>query len=161
MFKLLRGFRGACMRFTRSIAMLTAAAAVLGSAFANAEDIALSLVHPKGRIDIPVSAVRRVEAQANFAFHKPETGGVHEYPNPHVEVCFTRDIHERICRLTQQIVGEPLAIVIDCKTISRPIVREPLCARSCFQISASDVAEANALAQRIRNGTNKTCAPST
>ncbi len=148
------------MRSTRLIAMMTAAAAGFGSAFANAEDIALSLVHPKGRVDIPLSAVSRVEAQAMIAFRNTETGQVHEYPNPHVDVCLSEDVRARICQLTQQIVGQPLEIVIDCETVSKPIVREPLCSRPCFEISASDLAEATALAKRIRSGTNKACAPS-
>jgi preprotein translocase subunit SecD len=151
---------GQQMRFKRLVAMMTAAATGLGTGFANAEDIAVSLVHPKGRIDIPVSAVGRVDASAKIAFRNTETGEVHEYPNPHVDVCYAKDIQERVCQLTQQIVGEPLAIVIDCETVSRPIVREPLCAHPCFQISANDIAEATALAKRIRSGTNRACAPS-
>ena len=148
------------MRFKRLIAMMTAAATGFGTGFANAEDIALSLVHDKGRIDIPVSAVGRVDASATFTFRNTETGKVHEYPDPHVDVCYAKDIQERICQLTQQIVGEPMAIVIDCETVSRPIVHEPLCGYPCFEISANDIAEATALAKRIRNGTNKACAPS-
>jgi hypothetical protein len=151
---------GKQMRFKRLIAIMTAAATGLVTGFASAEDIALSLVNPKGRIDIPVSAVDRVDASGTIAFRTKETGEIHEYPNPHVDVCYAKDIQERICQLTQQIVGEPMAIVIDCETVSRPIVREPLCAHPCFQISANDIAEATALAKRIRGGTNKACAPS-
>lgn len=62
------------MRSMVLIAMMTAAAAGLGPAVANAEDIALSLLHPKGRVDVPVSAIRRVEAQATFAFRNTESG---------------------------------------------------------------------------------------
>jgi preprotein translocase subunit SecD len=146
------------MRSRRLIVMMTAAAAGFGSAFANAEDIALSLVNPKGRIDIQASAVSRVDARATIAVRNTETGEVHEYPNPHVEVCFSAEVRERVCQLTRQIVGQPLAIVIDCETVSKPIVREPLCTRPCFIISASDLAEATALAERIRRGTNRACA---
>lgn len=149
------------MRSTVLIAMMTAAAAGLGLTVANAEDIALSLLHPRGRVDVPVSAIRRVEAQATVAFRNTESGEIHEYPNPHVEVCFAADVRERICQLTRQIVGQPMEIVIDCATISKPIVREPLCTRPCFSISAADLADASALAQRIRSGSNKACAPST
>ena len=129
------------MRSTVLIAMMTAAAAGFGSAFADAEDIALSLVHPKGRVDVPVSALGEVKAAATYAFRNSETGQVHEYPNPHVSVCFSDDIQKRICELTRQVVGQPMEIVIDCATISKPIVREPLCAGSCFQVTANDIAE--------------------
>ena len=66
------------MSFTRLIVTITVASTALGSAFANAEEIALSLVHPKGRIDIPVSAVSRVDALATITSRNTETGEVHE-----------------------------------------------------------------------------------
>ena len=75
--------------------MMTAAATGLATGFANAEDIAVSLVHPKGRIDIQVSAVGRVDASAKIAFRTTETGEVHEYPNPHVDVCYAKDDCQR------------------------------------------------------------------
>ena len=148
------------MKFTRLIAMMTAAAAIMGPARADAEDIALSLVNPKGRVDIPVGAVQQIEARATFAYRIQGTDEVHEVPSPHIDVCFAKNISERICELTERIVREPLAIVIDCNVVSKPIVQEPLCNNRCFQISASDIAEANALVQRIRKGTNWACAPS-
>jgi preprotein translocase subunit SecD len=149
---------GQHMKFTPLIAMMTTAATMLGPACADADDIALSLVHPKGRVDIPVSAVQRVDARATTSVRIPQTVEVREYPHPYVEVCFAKDIEERICQLTRQIVDEPLAIVIDCNIVSEPIVMEPLCANPCIRVSANDVAEARALAQRIRKGTNRACA---
>ena len=79
------------MRSMRLIAVMTAAAAGFGPVFANAEAIALSLLHPKDRVDVPVSAIGRVEAAATIAVRNTETGQFHEYPNPHVEVCFAKD----------------------------------------------------------------------
>jgi preprotein translocase subunit SecD len=148
------------MRFTRLIVLMTAASIGLAPAFAEADDIALSLVHTRGRVDVPISAISAVDASATIAFRNTETGEVHKYPDPHVEVCFAKDIRERICQLTRQIVGEPMEILIDCVSVSKPIVREPLCTRPCFQISADDLAGANALAQRIRSGTSRVCASS-
>jgi SecD-like export protein len=146
------------MKFTRLAAMMTVVA-TMGPTGAEAEDIALSLVNPKGRVDIPVGAVQKIEARATFAYRIQGTDEVHEIPSPHIEVCFARDISDRICELTGKIVGEPLAIVIDCGIVSEPIVNETLCGNACVQISASNVFEANALAQRIRKG-NRACAPS-
>jgi preprotein translocase subunit SecD len=148
------------MRFTRKITTMAMAAAIMGQTGAKAEDIALSLVNPKGRIDVPVSALQQVEARATFAYRIQGTDDVHEVPSPGVDVCFTKDIRDRICELTRTIVGEPLAIVVDCGIVVEPIVNQALCNNPCFQISANDFAEANALAQRIRRGTNRTCAPS-
>jgi preprotein translocase subunit SecD len=142
------------------IAAILLVAGGLGSATAAAGDIAVSLVNPSGRIDIPVSAITHVQALATIAIRNTETKKVVEYPEPHVEVCFTEDVRQQICQLTRQIVEQPLDIVIDCETVTKPIVREPLCSQPCFSISASDLEEATALAQRIRKGTDRACAPS-
>ena len=126
---------------------------------AAADDIALSLVHGQDRIDIPAHAIVSIEAQAMFTYVLIETQEVRSIPSPHVEICFTAAIKERICQLTSRIVEQPLNIVVDCAVISSPIVREPLCKMPCFQISANDIFEANALAQRLRQGSNRRCAP--
>ena len=132
-------------------------AAMLASAPAAADDIALSLVHRQSRIDIPVSALRSIEAYATQTFVITGTKQTREFPLPHVELCFTREIKEQICRLTRQIVEQPMEIVIDCRTISKPVVREPQCSGPCLQISANDIDEANALAQRLKTGSNRRC----
>lgn len=104
------------------------------------ERIALSLVHASGRIDIPVDAVRSIEAHEYSRFSQ-------RFPLPHVEVNLRFDIRARVRKLTRTIVGEPLEIVVDGRSVSKPIVREPL---GDLSISASDLAEANALAAQLR-----------
>jgi preprotein translocase subunit SecD len=141
------------------IATVLAGTIVLESAPAIAEDIALSLVNPNGRIDIPAGAITRVEASATIAFRNAETKEIVEHPDPHVELCFSEEIRQQVCQLTQRIVDEPPAVVIDYETVTKPIVREPICRRPCFSISTADLAEAKAPAQRVRDGTNRACAP--
>ena len=126
---------------------------------AAADDITLSLVHGQDRIDIPTHAITRIEAQAMFTYVLIETQEVRSIPSPHVEICFTPAIGNQICQLTQRIVEQPLDIVVDCAVISSPVVREPLCKMPCFQVSANDIFEANALAQRLKKGSNRRCAP--
>lgn len=140
---------------------LTIAAVVLGCGCvpAEAEDIALSLVHQQGRVDIPMSAIRRIEARALTTFMMTETRKRREYSAPHVEVCFTTAIRKEICRLTQRIVAEPMEIVAGCKLVSKPVVREPLCTQPCFQISVNDFTEAKDLAEALRAGTNTCTSP--
>ncbi|HUI12404.1 MAG TPA: hypothetical protein VL048_02925 [Xanthobacteraceae bacterium] len=147
------------MQFRRLIVMIVAAAGYAPT-WANADDAVLSLVNPSGRIDIPAKAIIRVEPSGTFAIRNAETGEVSQFPLPHVDLCLSDDIRKRICNLTRQIVGQPLAIVVGCRTVSKPIVREPLCTRPCFEISTSDLAEATALAQQIRSATGSACAPS-
>ena len=118
---------------------------VQGGRSAPAERLALSLVHPRERIDVPVDAIVRItaygEGQAPWPFH-----------SPHVHVCFNSAIRERIRRLTQHIVDEAMDIVVCGECVSSPIVREPLGEDSCFRISAFNLPEAQALADRMRTG---------
>src|SRR5579859_4156037 len=104
------------------------------------ERIALSLVHASGRIDVPVEAIYAIEAHEYSRFSN-------RFPLPNVEVNLRFDIRARLRRLTRAIVGEPLEIVVDGKSISKPIVREPI---GNLSISASDLDEANALAAQLR-----------
>ncbi len=141
----------------RAFAWLLVAMLVSGPAAAS--EIALSLIYQQSRIDIPASAIRRIEAYATQTFIITDTKQAKEYPLPHVELCYTKEIQEQICRLTQQIVEQPMEIVVDCHSISKPVVREPLCSTPFFEISANDIDEANALAQRLKTGSNRWCAP--
>lgn len=104
------------------------------------ERIALSLVHASGRIDISVAAIHSLEAREYPRFSTL-------FPHPHVEVNLRFDIRARVRKLTRAIVGEPLEIVVDGKSVSTPIVREPV---GDLSISAFDLAEANALAAQLR-----------
>jgi hypothetical protein len=126
-----------------------------GSESAHVERIALSLVHPRERIDIPVSAILRIEAHGEIAFTEQGTGRPWISPNPHVEICFAEAIRERICQLSRQILDQPWDIVVGGEVVASAIVREPLCSQACFQISANDLAEAHALAHRMRTGWSK------
>jgi preprotein translocase subunit SecD len=117
-----------------------------------AERIALSLVHARARIDIPVSAIVRIEALEEFNYFVPETGQHLKVPQPHVEVCFKQEIHDRICQLTRHIIDEPLDIIVGGERICSPIVREPLCSQEAFVIHIYDLSEAHALAHRMRAG---------
>ncbi len=149
---------GRRMKTVRLIVVILAASGGLGSAFA--DDIALSLVNPQGRIDIPAGTITRIEARATIEFRNTETGKTFGHEDPHVEICYSEDIRQRVCQLTKQIVEQPLAIVIDCRVVTKPIVREPLCSSACLSVSAADMAEAQALAEQIRRGSNRACAPS-
>lgn len=141
-----------------SFLLILAARLVCSAVPAMADDIALSLVHEQNRIDIPVSAIRRIEARATQTFVVTETKEKRVFQLPHVELCYAADIQKRICRLTRRIIEQPMNLVVDCETLSKPVVREPLCG-PCLQLSANDLTEANALAQRLKTGSSRRCAP--
>jgi len=147
------------MKAKRRTIIAIVASVGLGSALVHAEDVALSLVHPTGRIDIPASAIKSVEALEKQTFRNTETGEKRELESPRVEICYSEDIRQRICQLTRRIVGQPLGLVIACKTVSEPIVREPLCRQACLEISAVYLSDAETLAQQIRNGMKTACPP--
>ena len=110
------------------------------------EKIALSLVHASGRIDVPVKAIHWIEAREYSPFTKRQP----PFPNPHVEVNLRYDTRARLRRLTRAIVGEPLEIFVDGKSVAKPIIREPLGGAGPLRISTFDLDEAHALAAQLR-----------
>jgi preprotein translocase subunit SecD len=113
--------------------------------------IALSLVHSRERIDIPVKDVLKIEADVEQTF-LPELKASKTNPRAHVRLEFKPDIRARIYRLTSQIVEEELQVVVAGEVVTRPTVREPLGIREGFSISAFDLEEAKALEGKLREG---------
>lgn len=143
------------MWMSRSIVL---AASICATLPAGADDIAFSLVHRQGRIDIPASAVTSIEARTTITLVVTETQERRDYEDPHVELCYTADIQAQICRLTGQVVEQPMNLVIDCESVAEPVVHEPICG-PCLHIFAGDLLEAKMLAQRLKKGSNRLCAP--
>jgi hypothetical protein len=114
--------------------------------------IALSLVHARERIDIPVRDVLKIEALAERTYFFSDTWTSKTGPAPHVRLEFAPSIGARIHRLTLQIVGEELPIVVAGKVVGRPVVREPHGLRDKFNIKVHDMDAARSLAARLREG---------
>jgi len=113
--------------------------------------IALSLVHPRERIDVERTDVVAIEALPDVTFSSPD-GPVTIKAAPHVEVTLTLPIRARLHRLTRDLVGEAIDIVVGGAIVSSPIVREPLGWQGAFHIKVSDMKEAEALAPKLRKG---------
>jgi hypothetical protein len=62
------------------------------------ERIALSLVHPRERIDIPANAIVRIEVHEDVTFAEKGTGKLWTFASPCVGVYLSQAIGERICR---------------------------------------------------------------
>jgi hypothetical protein len=110
--------------------------------------IALSLVHWRQRIDIPIGAISQIEALEEFTLR--ESGQVWRFRSPRVEISVIPVARARIWQLTKEIIDEPMAIIVAGECVAKPIVREPLGVQERLQISAWDLAEAKALADRLR-----------
>jgi preprotein translocase subunit SecD len=121
-------------------------------AHAQSERIAISfVVHERKRLDIPVSALVRVEAGATKTF-ADERGWSVTYDLPHVEIWLAPSLQARLRDFTVDIIGEEMEILVGGRCISRPVVREPLGNEPSVQLSANDFAEAQALAAKLRTG---------
>jgi len=116
------------------------------------ERIALSLVHPRGRIDIPVKDVLKIETRAGETAFSADTRTSQTAAAPHVRLEFTAEIRARIHRLTAQIAGDELAIVVAGREICRPVVREPLGLHGWFNIRVHDLEQARDLTAKLREG---------
>jgi hypothetical protein len=113
--------------------------------------IAFSLVHPRGRIDVALTDVLAIEALPDVTFSSPD-GPVTFNAAPHVEVALTPHIGARLLRLTRDIVGDTIDIVVGGGIVSSPIVQEPLGWQGAFHIKVSDMKEAEALAAKLLKG---------
>jgi hypothetical protein len=117
----------------------------------HAERIAMSLVvRDCKRLDIPVSAVVRVEANAMETFfdgHVPIACDRH-----HIRIFLTPNARASLRDFTRDLVDEVMDIWIGNRRIVRLVVREPLGAEPSFHISAGDFAEAQSLADQLRTG---------
>ena len=116
------------------------------------EQIAFSLVHPRGIVHVPARSVRNIEVLEETTYADP-LGRPWSFPDPHVEVSLAADVSRRIWELSRTIVEEPLAIFIGGECVLSPIVREPLCQACFFSLAVHDLAEAQAIAARMRCGT--------
>jgi hypothetical protein len=112
------------------------------------EPIMFSLVHPRGRIDVPRSGVWSIEAITAIPGIESDTCACAQ---PHVEVWLNAKILGRLAELSAQIVGEALEIVVGDETVAAPIVHAPLGATEIFDISTASFEEALALAYMMRN----------
>jgi preprotein translocase subunit SecD len=118
---------------------------------ARRERVAMSLVvHERKRLDIPVSALTKVEAFATETFC--DGRGPVTLDLPHVRIWLTPNLQKRLRDFTCDIVGELTELHVGDKCISRPVVREPLGGEPSFQISVNDFAEAQVLADELRTG---------
>jgi len=68
-----------------------------------------------------------------------------------------RDVQREAVAL--RFVDQPLDIVVGCEVVSRPVIREPMGVSPCFQITANDAAEADAIARMLRSGSKSCRAP--
>jgi hypothetical protein len=116
------------------------------------EKIAFSVVHPSAHINVPVSAIHWIEACDNICF--VVSGVLRTFPDTSVEVNLRADIAVRIHRLTREIVGEFVEIIIDGECISKPHIIGPVAGR--FRISMGNIEDAKALAAKMQSRCNLT-----
>ncbi|MFC0240144.1 hypothetical protein [Rhodopseudomonas telluris] len=113
--------------------------------------IAMSIVHPRERIDVTFDEVLAVEAVADYTFAVSD-GTTMTFASPHVEVTVAPHIGARLYRLTSHIIDEAADYVVGGEIVCSPIVREPIGLRGAFFISADSLADAEALAAKLRRG---------
>jgi preprotein translocase subunit SecD len=114
--------------------------------------IALSLVHPLGRVDIPPGEILEIEAKAEQTYFFSDTWTSKTYALPHVRLTFTPRIGTLIHHLTSQIVGEALDVVVAGKVVISPVIREPHGLRESMSIGFCDLEDAIELATKLREG---------
>ena len=110
--------------------------------------IALSLAHSTERIDVAISAIRWIEPRRYKVYGLGKKSWISRCP--FVEIRFVPYIRERIYRLTKNIIGESLEILVSGTCVSKAIVHEPLGIHQTFSISEFNYGDAAVLADRLR-----------
>jgi preprotein translocase subunit SecD len=115
------------------------------------ERIALSLVHPRERIDVTIAQLLAITVVPDVTFAAPD-GTLRSYAMPSVHVGLAPSICARLHRLTQAILQEKMDIVVAGEVIASPRVLEPIGAEQGISIGVYDVADAEQLAEQLRRG---------
>jgi preprotein translocase subunit SecD len=142
-----------------SILAIACLVAIVGPAPLRAADVRFSLVHGNERIDVTADDIEEIRVDPTIGFRSIETGEVRTYRDPHVVICLAGSVEKRLCELSRRLLNKPMAVVVDCQTLSEPVIREPLCSEQCFWLSIYDLIDAKAIAQRLKTGSSKLCAP--
>ena len=115
------------------------------------ERIAVSLVvNERRRLDIPLSAVIRVDALAVQSF--ADGRRVVTFDQPHVRIWLMPNLQRRLYDFTRGSVDAIMEVFVDDQCVTRPVLREPLGTEPSFQIFTADFDEACALADKLRVG---------
>jgi hypothetical protein len=115
---------------------------------ARPEKIALSLVHPSARIDVPARAIHWIEACEEFSFFVNKQ--LYSYPGPHVAISVHADAAVLIHRLTQKVVGDFIEIIVNGESVCKPRIVQAI-SRGRLIIRASDFDVAQELAAKMRS----------
>lgn len=113
--------------------------------------IAMSIVHPRERIDVALAQVLWIEVVPDVTFAAPD-GTLRTYAMPSVHIGLAPSICARLHRLTSVILQETMDLVVGCEVVSSPRVLEPIGAEQAISIGVYDVADAEALAAKLRQG---------
>jgi preprotein translocase subunit SecD len=97
-----------------------------------------------------VDVIIGIEASPTQSFNCE--GRIWTFDRPNVGVEFSPEMRKRLFEFTRDIVGEMIEIHIRDRCVFRAVVREPLGSEHAFQLSANDLAEAQALAQELKTG---------
>ncbi|WP_420131622.1 SecDF P1 head subdomain-containing protein [Rhodopseudomonas sp.] len=115
------------------------------------ERIALSLVHPRERIDVTIPQVLSITIVPDITFAVPD-GTLRTLAMPSVVLRLAPSICGRLHRLTSTILQEKMDIVVGGEVIASPRVLEPIGGDQAFSIGVYDLADAEDLAEKLRRG---------
>jgi len=111
----------------------------------------LAFAEGLARIKIPATGIRNIEAVVSSPRLAPQIDIFV------VEICVSRYYAAKICNLTRRFIGKPMEIKVGCELVAIPIVREPLCSRNRFDLTATDLPEAEHLVGKLRDGSRTSC----
>jgi hypothetical protein len=130
---------------------MTNSLSVIAGGRGGQDRIAMSIVHPRERIDVTLAQVLSIEVVPDVTFAAPD-GMLRTYAMPSVHIGLAPSICARLHRLTSVILQEKMDLVVGGEVVSSPRVLEPIGAEQAISIGVYDVADAEALAAKLRQG---------
>jgi preprotein translocase subunit SecD len=105
------------------------------------ENIAFSLVLPNGRVDVPMPSNLSVRAVQGA-----------DAANSYIEVALPKELAARFGQLSIKAVGQPLAIIVGCRTISTTVLQSPILGGTLQVWCPPTIAECDAIFVAMRRG---------
>jgi preprotein translocase subunit SecD len=113
------------------------------------KNIAFSLVLPNGRVDVPMPSNLSVRAVQGA-----------DAANSYIEIALPKELAARFGQLSIEAVGQPIAIVVGCRTLSTPLLQSPILGGTLRVSCPPTIAECDEMFQAMRRGAPLCSTPS-
>lgn len=137
----------------------TLAAGVAFDRTSAADEIVMTIIYGIERIDVPAQDIRRIGAWPGGTIGSKQAERRIRTDRPTVEICFTKELRQKLCQATKRNIDQPIAIEAGCEIVYEGTSRRPFCSGSCLYLAFAAPQHVTYFAYRLEEGQNATCLP--